>query len=226
MTVDWWRYAQSLTERPMKAMLTGPVTILNWSFVRDDLPEAEVCRQVALAIRDEVGDLEAAGARIIQIDEAALREGLPLRRRDWGGYLNWTVECFRLTAGGVADATQIHTHMCYSEFNDIMAAIAAMDADVISIETARSKMELLGAFAEDAYAAQIGPGVYDIHSPRVPTVDEMVELLEAARRRLTADQLWVNPDCGLKTRKWPETEAALVNMVAAAKRVREAAGAK
>jgi 5-methyltetrahydropteroyltriglutamate--homocysteine methyltransferase len=226
MTVDWWRYAQSLTERPMKAMLTGPVTILNWSFVRDDLLDAEVCRQVALAIRDEVGDLETAGASIIQIDEAALREGLPLRRRDWGGYLDWTVECFRMTAGGVADATQIHTHMCYSEFNDIMAAIAAMDADVISIETARSKMELLGAFAEDAYAAQIGPGVYDIHSPRVPTVDEMVELLQAARLRLKADQLWVNPDCGLKTRKWPETEAALVNMVAAAKRVREAIATK
>jgi 5-methyltetrahydropteroyltriglutamate--homocysteine methyltransferase len=222
MTVDWWRYAQSLTERPMKAMLTGPVTILNWSFVRDDLPEAEVCRQVALAIRDEVGDLEAAGASIIQIDEAALREGLPLRRRDWGGYLDWTVECFRMTAGGVAEATQIHTHMCYSEFNDIMAAIAAMDADVISIETARSKMELLGAFAADAYAAQIGPGVYDIHSPRVPTADEMVELLQAALGRLTVDQLWVNPDCGLKTRKWPETEAALVNMVTAAKRVRVA----
>jgi 5-methyltetrahydropteroyltriglutamate--homocysteine methyltransferase len=221
MTVDWWRYAQGLTERPMKSMLTGPVTILNWSFVRDDLPRADVCRQVALAIRDEVGDLEAAGAAIVQIDEAALREGLPLRRRDWGRYLDWAVECFRLTAGGVADTTQIHTHMCYSEFNDIMPAIAAMDADVISIETARSKMELLGAFAADAYAAQIGPGVYDIHSPRVPTVDEMVELLQAARTHLTADQLWVNPDCGLKTRRWPETEAALVNMVAAAKRVRE-----
>ena len=220
MTVDWWRYAQGLTERPMKGMLTGPVTILNWSFVRDDLPRAEVCRQVALAIRDEVRDLEAAGARIIQIDEAALREGLPLRRRDWDAYLKWAVDCFRLTAGGVVDATQIHTHMCYSEFNDIMAAIAAMDADVISIETARSKMELLGAFAADAYAAQIGPGVYDIHSPRVPTSEEMVELLEAARAHLSADQLWVNPDCGLKTRKWPETEAALANMVEAAKRAR------
>ena len=220
MTADWWRYAQSLTERPMKGMLTGPVTILNWSFVRDDLPRAEACRQIALAIADEVRDLEAAGARIIQIDEAALREGLPLRRRDWDAYLKWAVECFRLTAGGVADATQIHTHMCYSEFNDIMPAIAAMDADVISIETARSKMELLGAFADDAYAAQIGPGVYDIHSPRVPTVDEMAELLKAARDRLSPDQLWVNPDCGLKTRKWPETEAALVNMVAAARRAR------
>ena len=224
MTADWWRYAQSLTERPMKGMLTGPVTILNWSFVRDDLPRAEACRQIALAIADEVRDLEAAGARIIQIDEAALREGLPLRRRDWDAYLKWAVECFRLTAGGVADATQIHTHMCYSEFNDIMPAIAAMDADVISIETARSKMELLDAFADDAYAAQIGPGVYDIHSPRVPTVDEMAELLKAARDRLSPDQLWVNPDCGLKTRKWPETQAALVNMVEAAKALRRTAG--
>jgi 5-methyltetrahydropteroyltriglutamate--homocysteine methyltransferase len=222
MTIDWWRYAQSLTKRPMKGMLTGPVTILNWSFVRDDLPRDEVCRQVALAIRDEVRDLEAAGARIIQIDEAALREGLPLRRRDWDAYLAWAVDCFRLTAGGVADATQVHTHMCYSEFNDIMPAIAAMDADVISIETARSQMELLEAFANDAYAAQIGPGVYDIHSPRVPTVDSIVALLVAARRHLAAEQIWVNPDCGLKTRKWPETQSALVNMVAAARRVRAA----
>jgi 5-methyltetrahydropteroyltriglutamate--homocysteine methyltransferase len=220
MTVAWWRYAQGLTERPMKGMLTGPVTILNWSFVRDDLPRAEVCRQIALAIRDEVIDLEAAGAAIIQIDEAALREGLPLRRADWAGYLAWAVNCFRLTSAGVGDATQIHTHMCYSEFNDIIGAIAQMDADVISIETARSKMELLGAFAGDAYAAEIGPGVYDIHSPRVPSVEEMTLLLDAARARLPADLLWVNPDCGLKTRRWPETEAALVNMVAAAKRMR------
>ncbi len=220
MTVGWWRYAQGLTKKPMKGMLTGPVTILNWSFVRDDLPRATVCRQLALAIRDEVSDLEAAGAKIIQIDEAALREGLPLRRRDWDAYLGWAIECFRLAAGVASDATQIHTHMCYSEFNDVMAAIAAMDADVISIETARSRMELLGAFAADAYAAQIGPGVYDIHSPRVPSADEMIELLRAAGAHLSADQLWVNPDCGLKTRKWPETELALTRMVEAARRMR------
>jgi 5-methyltetrahydropteroyltriglutamate--homocysteine methyltransferase len=222
MTVEWWRYAQSLTERPMKGMLTGPVTILNWSFVRNDIPRNVVCRQIALAIRDEVVDLEAAGAKIIQIDEAALREGLPLRRRDWDAYLRWAVESFGLAASGVADHTQIHTHMCYSEFNDIIGAIAAMDADVISIETARSKMELLDAFAGFAYPAEIGPGVYDIHSPRVPAVDEMAELLRAAGRRLSASQLWVNPDCGLKTRKWPETRAALINMVEAAKAARSA----
>ncbi|WP_106409223.1 5-methyltetrahydropteroyltriglutamate--homocysteine S-methyltransferase [Teichococcus deserti] len=220
MTVGWWRYAQGLTQRPMKGMLTGPVTILNWSFVRDDISRELACRQLALAIRDEVADLEQAGARIIQIDEAALREGLPLRRGDWQGYLDWAVESFRLTASGVADATQIHTHMCYSEFNDIIAAIGAMDADVISIETARSKMELLGAFADYRYPAEIGPGVYDIHSPRVPPVEEMLALLDAARARLSPDQLWVNPDCGLKTRKWPETEAALINMVAAAQAAR------
>jgi 5-methyltetrahydropteroyltriglutamate--homocysteine methyltransferase len=220
MTVEWWRYAQSLTDKPVKGMLTGPVTILNWSFVRDDLPRETACRQIALAIRDEVVDLEAAGAKIIQIDEAALREGLPLRREDWNVYLDWAVECFRLTASGVADATQIHTHMCYSEFNDIIAAIGAMDADVISIETARSKMELLDAFASYAYPAEIGPGVYDIHSPRVPSVEEMAGLLTAARARLSSGQLWVNPDCGLKTRKWPETKAAVANMVEAARRAR------
>ena len=220
MTVEWWRYAQGLTERPMKGMLTGPVTILNWSFVRDDITRERACRQIALAIRDEVVDLEAAGAKIIQIDEAALREGLPLRRKDWDAYLGWAVECFRLTASGVADHTQIHTHMCYSEFNDIIAAIGAMDADVISIETARSKMELLDAFADYAYPAEIGPGVYDIHSPRVPSVEEMADLLQAAQQRLSVGQLWVNPDCGLKTRKWPETKAALVNMVAAARQAR------
>ena len=220
MTVEWWRYAQGLTERPMKGMLTGPVTILNWSFVRDDITRERACRQIALAIRDEVVDLEAAGAKIIQIDEAALREGLPLRRKDWDAYLDWAVECFRLTASGVADHTQIHTHMCYSEFNDIIAAIGAMDADVISIETARSKMELLDAFADYAYPAEIGPGVYDIHSPRVPSVEEMADLLQAAQQRLSVGQLWVNPDCGLKTRKWPETKAALVNMVAAARQAR------
>jgi 5-methyltetrahydropteroyltriglutamate--homocysteine methyltransferase len=226
MTVAWWRYAQSLTDKPMKGMLTGPVTILNWSFVRDDVSREQACRQIALAIRDEVDDLEAAGAKVIQIDEAALREGLPLRRADWDAYLSWAVECFRLTASGVADHTQIHTHMCYSEFNDIIAAIGAMDADVISIETARSKMELLDAFAGYAYPAEIGPGVYDIHSPRVPTVDEMSQLLAAARVRLSASQLWVNPDCGLKTRKWPETRAALVNMVEAVKVARQAVGAE
>nr|WP_295107887.1 5-methyltetrahydropteroyltriglutamate--homocysteine S-methyltransferase [uncultured Caulobacter sp.] len=221
MTVAWWRYAQSLTPRPVKGMLTGPVTILNWSFVRDDVPRERACRQIALAIRDEVVDLETAGARIIQIDEAALREGLPLRRKDWDAYLAWAVECFRLTASGVADVTQIHTHMCYSEFNDIIAAIGAMDADVISIETARSKMELLDAFAGYAYPAEIGPGVYDIHSPRVPSVEEMADLLTAAQARLSTGQLWVNPDCGLKTRKWPETKAAVANMVEAARRARE-----
>jgi len=224
MTVEWWRYAQSLTEKPIKGMLTGPVTILNWSFVRDDVPRELACRQIALAIRDEVTGLEAAGAKIIQIDEAALREGLPLRRGEWESYLGWAIESFRLAASGVADHTQIHTHMCYAEFNDIITAIAAMDADVISIETARSKMELLDAFADYAYPAEIGPGVYDIHSPRVPTVGEMADLLAAAQGRLSIGQLWVNPDCGLKTRKWPETRAALVNMVAAAKAARKAVG--
>jgi 5-methyltetrahydropteroyltriglutamate--homocysteine methyltransferase len=220
MTVEWWRYAQSLTDRPMKGMLTGPVTILNWSFVRDDQPRSVTCRQIAFAIRDEVVDLEKAGAAIIQIDEAALREGLPLRHGEWQAYLNWAVECFRITASGVGDATQIHTHMCYSEFNDIIASIAAMDADVISIETARSQMELLDAFAGYRYPAEIGPGVYDIHSPRVPAIDEMASLLKAAAQRLPADQLWVNPDCGLKTRKWPEARSAVENMVAAAQAVR------
>ena len=220
MTVEWWRYAQSLTDRPMKGMLTGPVTILNWSFVRDDQPRSVTCRQIALAMRDEVVDLEKAGAAIIQIDEPALREGLPLRQGEWQTYLDWAIECFRITSSGVGDATQIHTHMCYSEFNDIIASIATMDADVISIETARSQMELLDAFAGFRYPAEIGPGVYDIHSPRVPTVDEMASLLNAAAKRLPADQLWVNPDCGLKTRKWPEVRSAVQNMVAAAHSVR------
>ncbi|KXV39085.1 5-methyltetrahydropteroyltriglutamate--homocysteine methyltransferase [Gluconobacter japonicus] len=215
MTVEWWEYAQSLTNRPVKGMLTGPVTILNWSFVRDDQPRSETCRQIAFAIRDEVCDLEKARCGIIQIDEAALREGLPLRRADWQSYLDWAVESFRISAAGVQDATQIHTHMCYSEFNDIIAAIGAMDADVISIETARSRMELLDAFAAYRYPAEIGPGVYDIHSPRVPSVEEMVDLLRAASKAISPDALWVNPDCGLKTRKWPETKAALLNMVAA-----------
>jgi 5-methyltetrahydropteroyltriglutamate--homocysteine methyltransferase len=220
MTVEWWRYAQSLTDRPMKGMLTGPVTILNWSFVRDDQPRSDTCRQIAFAIRDEVIDLEAAGAPIIQIDEAALREGLPLRRRDWRAYLDWAVESFRITASGVRDETQIHTHMCYSEFNDIIQSIGAMDADVISIETSRSQMELLDAFNDYKYPAEIGPGVYDIHSPRVPAVEEMTALLKAAAEKLPADRLWVNPDCGLKTRKWPETEAALRNLVEAARAAR------
>ena len=220
MTVKWWRYAQSLTDRPMKGMLTGPVTILQWSFVRDDQPREDSCRQIALAIRDEVDDLEAAGARLIQIDEAALREGLPLRRADWQHYLDWAVQCFRISASGVKPETQIHTHMCYSEFNDIITAIGAMDADVISIETARSKMELLEAFATYAYPNEIGPGVYDIHSPRIPTRGEMEELLIKAGERLSADQLWVNPDCGLKTRRWEDVRPALINMVEAAKAAR------
>ena len=206
-------------------MLTGPVTILNWSFVRNDLSRSAVCRQIALAIRDEVVDLEKAGAKMIQIDEAALREGLPLRKVGWKAYLDWAVECFRLASSGVADAIQIHTHMCYSEFNDIIDAIAAMDADVISIETSRSKMELLDAFRSFKYPNEIGPGVYDIHSPRVPEIGEMADLLSLARERIGDDQLWVNPDCGLKTRKWEEVRPALVNMVAAARELRKVAKA-
>jgi 5-methyltetrahydropteroyltriglutamate--homocysteine methyltransferase len=220
MTVEWWRYAQSLTKKPMKAMLTGPVTILNWSFVRDDIPRSEACRQIALAIRDEVSDLEGAGAGMIQIDEAALREGLPLRKSEWQGYLDWAVDAFRLCSSGVRDETQIHTHMCYSEFNDIIGAIGAMDADVISIETSRSKMELLDAFRDYRYPNEIGPGVYDIHSPRVPDIGEMTSLLKLARARLADAQIWINPDCGLKTRKWEEVRPALVNMVAAARELR------
>ena len=220
MTVRWSQYAQSLTTRPMKGMLTGPVTVLQWSFVRDDQPRAATCRQIALALRDEVQDLEAAGIGIIQIDEPALREGLPLRRSAWKQYLDWAVDCFRISASGVADDTQIHTHMCYSEFNDIIEAVAAMDADVISIETSRSRMELLDAFVQFKYPNGIGPGVYDIHSPRVPDQTEMVALLHKARDVIPASQLWVNPDCGLKTRGWPETRAALEAMVAAAKALR------
>ena len=220
MTVEWWQYAQSLTKKPVKAMLTGPVTILNWSFVRDDIPRSEACGQIALAIRDEVADLEAAGAGMIQIDEAALREGLPLRKSEWQTYLGWAVEAFRLCSSGVRDETQIHTHMCYSEFNDIIGAIGAMDADVISIETSRSKMELLDAFRDYRYPNEIGPGVYDIHSPRVPEIAEMTGLLRLARERLADTQIWINPDCGLKTRKWEEVRPALVNMVAAARELR------
>jgi 5-methyltetrahydropteroyltriglutamate--homocysteine methyltransferase len=223
MTVGWWTFAQSLTERPMKGMLTGPVTILNWSFVRDDIDRSEACRQIALAIRAEVLDLESAGARMIQIDEAALREGLPLRRAQWKDYLDWAIECFRLGSSGVADQTQIHTHMCYAQFNDIIDAIAAMDADVISIETSRSKMELLEAFRTYEYPNDIGPGVYDIHSPRVPKASEMVNLLTLARGRLSDQQIWINPDCGLKTRTWEEVKPALVNMIEAAQQIRRLA---
>lgn len=221
MTVEWIRYAQEQTAKVMKGMLTGPVTMLMWSFPRDDISREQQARQLALAIRDEVCDLEAAGIRVIQIDEAAFREGLPLRKARWQAYLDWAAEAFRLTASGVGDETQIHTHMCYSEFNDVIASIAAMDADVITIETSRSQMELLEAFRAFDYPNEIGPGVYDIHSPRVPTVEEMVALLGKAAERIPVERLWVNPDCGLKTRGWPETEAALVNMVAAARRLRE-----
>jgi 5-methyltetrahydropteroyltriglutamate--homocysteine methyltransferase len=221
MTVRWSAYAQSLTSKPMKGMLTGPVTILAWSFVRDDQPRALTCRQIALAIRDEVHDLEKAGIRLIQIDEPALREMLPLRTEDRAGYLDWAVESFRIASSGVKDATQIHTHMCYSEFNDIVASIAAMDADVISVESARSRMELLGAFRAFRYPNEIGPGVYDIHSPRVPSSEEILDLLEKALAVIPPEQLWVNPDCGLKTRQWKETEPSLVAMVSAAKTLRE-----
>ncbi|MDX1251496.1 MAG: 5-methyltetrahydropteroyltriglutamate--homocysteine S-methyltransferase [Gammaproteobacteria bacterium] len=220
MTVDWTVYAQSLTSRPMKGMLTGPVTILQWSFVRDDQPRSQTALQIALALRDEVCDLEKAGIGIIQIDEPALREGLPLRKKHGQGYLDWAVRVFRIAASGVRDDTQIHTHMCYSEFNDIIASIAALDADVITIETSRSDMELLDAFANFAYPNEIGPGVYDIHTPRLPTVAEIEALLEKAATVIPAERLWVNPDCGLKTRQWPEVEAALRNMVEAAKELR------
>ncbi|MFN4265264.1 MAG: 5-methyltetrahydropteroyltriglutamate--homocysteine S-methyltransferase [Aquabacterium sp.] len=221
MTVAWTQYAQSLTHKPMKGMLTGPVTMLNWSFVRDDQPRAVTCMQLALALRQEVLDLERAGIRIIQIDEAALREGLPLRRSQWASYLDWAVEAFRVCANGVKDETQIHTHMCYSEFNDIIEAIAAMDADVITIETSRSDMELLGAFEQFQYPNDIGPGVYDIHSPNIPSAEQMVALMQQAARRIPAQRLWVNPDCGLKTRQWPEVRPALTHMVQAAKVLRE-----
>lgn len=223
MTLAWIRYAQSLTDKPMKGMLTGPVTILNWSFVRDDQPRSQSCRQLALAIREEVLDLEKAGVRIIQIDEAALREGLPLRRAQWQAYLDWAIECFRITANGVSDDTQIHTHMCYSEFNDILAAIADMDADVITIETSRSDMELLDAFETFRYPNAIGPGVYDIHSPNIPAEAHMVALMEKAAERIPPERLWVNPDCGLKTRQWAEVTPALRHMVSAARTLRERA---
>ena len=220
MTVDTTVYAQSLTTRPMKGMLTGPITMLQWSFVRDDQPRSETTRQLALAIRDEVADLEKAGIRVIQIDEPALREGLPLKQRDWSGYLDWAVAAFRLSASCVRDETQIHTHMCYAEFNDILPSIAAMDADVITIETSRSAMALLDGFADFAYPNEIGPGVYDIHSPRIPEVGAIEQLLARACEVIPAERLWVNPDCGLKTRAWPEVEAALANMVSAARAMR------
>ncbi|MEF7615391.1 5-methyltetrahydropteroyltriglutamate--homocysteine S-methyltransferase [Aquincola sp. MAHUQ-54] len=221
MTVDWTVYAQSLTPRPMKGMLTGPITILQWSFVRDDQPRDATALQIALAIRDEVVDLEQAGIGIVQIDEPAIREGLPLRRALWKPYLDWAARAFRVSASGVGDATQIHTHMCYSEFNDILPEIAAMDADVITIETSRSGMELLRGFGDFRYPNEIGPGVYDIHSPRVPGHDEMLALLRKAAAVIPPEHLWVNPDCGLKTRDWPETRAALRGMVAAAQAMRQ-----
>ncbi|MGD9897336.1 MAG: 5-methyltetrahydropteroyltriglutamate--homocysteine S-methyltransferase [Candidatus Methylacidiphilaceae bacterium] len=221
MTVRWSKFAQSLTQKPMKGMLTGPITILQWSFVRDDQPRAATARQIALAIRDEVADLEKAGLSVIQIDEPALREGLPLRRSDWPAYLTWAVEAFRLSASVVDDSTAIHTHMCYSEFNDIIDAIAALDADVISIEASRSGMELLHAFVHFRYPNEIGPGVWDIHSPRIPSVEELVERIREALAVLPATALWVNPDCGLKTRNEAEVVPSLRHLVAAARRVRQ-----
>ena len=221
MTVSWTVYAQSLTSRPVKGMLTGPVTILQWSFVRNDLPRSAVCRQIALAINDEVLDLENAGIKVIQIDEPAVREGLPLKRGEWDAYLAWAGEAFRLSCAGVDDSTQIHTHMCYSEFGDILPAIAALDADVITIETSRSDMELLRDFGSFHYPNEIGPGVYDIHSPRIPGEAELEKLLTKALDVIPARRLWVNPDCGLKTRGWPEVEAALQAMVKVTKRLRQ-----
>jgi 5-methyltetrahydropteroyltriglutamate--homocysteine methyltransferase len=220
MTVTWSAYAQQLTDKPVKGMLTGPVTMLQWSFVRDDQPRERTALQIALALREEVAALEKAGVRVIQIDEPALREGLPLRKREWPSYLDWAVRAFRVCSSGVADDTQIHTHMCYSEFQDILPSIAALDADVISIETARSDMALLGAFETFAYPNEIGPGVYDIHSPRVPSQEAMERLIEAALARIPAERLWINPDCGLKTRDWTQVDAALTNMVSAAQAVR------
>lgn len=225
ITVDWIRFAQSLTDKPVKGMLTGPVTMLNWSFVRDDQPRSQTCLQLALAIRDEVLDLEQNGVSIIQIDEAALREGLPLRRSEWQHYLDWAINCFRIAANGVRDETQIHTHMCYSEFNDIIASIADMDADVITIETSRSDMELLDVFNAFDYPNEIGPGVYDIHSPNIPTVAQICLLIEKAAQRIPPERLWINPDCGLKTRQWSEVKPALTAMVQAACQLRQEAAA-
>ena len=221
MTVKWSAYAQSLTPSPVKGMLTGPVTILQWSFVRNDQPRSVTCQQIALAIRDEVSDLENAGLKIIQIDEPAIREGLPLRKENWDTYLNWAVTAFKIASSSVKDATQIHTHMCYAEFNDIIGNIADLDADVITIETSRSEMELLDVFVDFKYPNEIGPGVYDIHSPRVPSTKEMKALLVKASELLPIEHIWVNPDCGLKTRDWPETKTALVNLVETAKIMRK-----
>ncbi|MBA2566682.1 MAG: 5-methyltetrahydropteroyltriglutamate--homocysteine S-methyltransferase [Thermoleophilaceae bacterium] len=221
MTVDWTTYAQSLTDRPVKGMLTAPVTMLMWSFVRDDQPPSETCKQIALAIRDEVADLEASGAQMIQVDEPAIREGLPLRRERREEYLTWAVYCFRVATSGVGDATQIHTHMCYSEFGEILGAVGELDADVASVEAARSRMELMEDLKREGYEQEVGPGVYDIHSPRVPSRDEMARKLRLAAEVLDAEQLWVNPDCGLKTRGYAETEASLRNMVEAARQLRE-----
>ncbi|WP_320172980.1 5-methyltetrahydropteroyltriglutamate--homocysteine S-methyltransferase [Maridesulfovibrio sp.] len=220
ITVDWINYARSLSAREVKGMLTGPVTILCWSFVRDDQPRSETCRQIALAVRDEVADLEKSGVKVIQIDEPALREGLPLRKAEQPEYLKWAEECFRLSASCVEDSTQIHTHMCYCEFDEIMDSIAALDADVISIEASRSRMELLGSFKHFSYPNEVGPGVYDIHSPAIPAADDMAQLLEKALEVIPAERLWVNPDCGLKTRKWDEVVPALKNMVQAAEIIR------
>lgn len=221
MTVNWSQYAQSQTDKVMKGMLSGAVTMLNWSFVRNDQSREDTCNQIALALRDEVLDLEAAGIHMIQIDEAALREGLPLKKSDWAEYLRWAVKSFHITTSGVANDTQIHTHMCYSEFNDIIESVAAMDADCITIETSKSNMKLLDAFVDFEYPNEIGPGVYDIHSPNIPTVEQMVRLIEKAAQLIPAERLWVNPDCGLKTRGWQETEPALANMVEAAKVLRK-----
>ncbi len=218
ITVDWSSYAQSLTVRPVKGMLTGPVTILCWSFVRDDQPRSETCRQIALALRDEVVDLEIAGIGMIQVDEPAIREGLPLRKSDWKEYLEWAVDCFRLATAGVKDETQIHTHMCYSEFSDIVEAVEAMDSDALFIETSRSQMALLAQL--EGYPNDVGPGIYDIHSPRVPSTEEMVENLRRALDIAAKERIWVNPDCGLKTRSWLEVEGALRNLVEAARQLR------
>jgi 5-methyltetrahydropteroyltriglutamate--homocysteine methyltransferase len=221
MTVKWTAFAQNISKKFVKGMLTGPVTMLQWSFVRDDQARKDTCYQLGLAILAEVLDLEKAGIKVIQIDEPAIREGLPLRKGDWAYYLDWAVNAFKISCYAVQDTTQIHTHMCYSEFNDIIQNIADMDADVITIETSRSQMELLDAFVDFQYPNEIGPGVYDIHSPRIPTVEEMVNLLKKALAVIPEKNLWVNPDCGLKTRKWPETKVALENMVAASRLLRE-----
>ena len=221
MTVAWTRFAQSITQKPVKGMLTGPITILQWSFVRTDQARSQTALQIALAVRDEVCDLEQAGIGIIQIDEPALREGLPLHRDQWQAYLHWACRAFRIASCGVADDTQIHTHMCYSEFNDIPPEIAALDADVITIETSRSDMDLLRGFGQFHYPNEIGPGVYDIHSPRIPSTADMLRLLDKAATVVPPEHLWVNPDCGLKTRGWPETLEALSRMVAAARQMRE-----